>query len=99
MQRSMSKYRGSSKSRCSCINICVDAYVRVDVGGDGRRKNCLHVGLPVCLSLGWVVLAMVPPPVRINAKSTMMSLGIKMWMHMMMNMKMKIMVAMGRILG
>ena len=64
--------------------------VMVDV-----RIVCLHVGLPVCLSLGWVVLAMVPPPVHIDAKSTMMSLGIKMWMHMMMNMKIKIMVAMG----
>ena len=64
--------------------------VMVDV-----RIVCLHVGPPVCLSLGWVVLAMVPPPVHICAKSTMMSLGIKMWMHMRMNMKMKIIVAMG----
>ena len=49
MQRSMSRYRGSSKSRCSCIGICVDADVRVDVGGDGRRKNCLSACWPACM--------------------------------------------------
>ena len=49
MQRSMSRYRGSSKSRCSCTGVYVDADVRVDVGGDGRRKNCLSACRPVCL--------------------------------------------------
>ena len=37
MQRSMSRYRSSSKSRCSCIGICVDADVRVDVCGHPER--------------------------------------------------------------
>ena len=36
----------------------------------------------VCLSLGYVGLAMVPPPTPTFAKSNMMPLGVNMWMHM-----------------
>ena len=43
MQRSMSRYRGSSKSRCSCIGICLDADVRVDVCGPPERCSMFGV--------------------------------------------------------
>ena len=46
--------------------------------------------LSVCLYLGWVGLAVVPPPTPTFAKSNMMmNLGMNMWMHMRIHVMMK----------